>query len=195
MLIIATKTSPLQDSFRMYLSKAYFLLTRKFHYPWRVVVSLPRFLLPLNLKLFCFHFLCGYQEKISRQKIWRNLQKATYCCCCVVSFLCLDFRGFSWIFCLVFYYPSLSRLIQHKRNIFCVSQRVESWFRNSYKGDRQMRFQTNLSESDIKKWVLKTHILNWEVVVAQLAERSLMIPVDPGSNPIIGNFYWTFIYC
>ena len=25
--------------------------------------------------------------------------------------------------------------------------------------------------------------------MAQLAERSLMIPVDPGSNPVIGNFY------
>jgi len=25
--------------------------------------------------------------------------------------------------------------------------------------------------------------------VAQLAERSLMIPEDPGSNPVIGNFY------
>ena len=29
----------------------------------------------------------------------------------------------------------------------------------------------------------------WEVVVAQLAERSLTIPEDPGSNPVIGNFY------
>ena len=28
-----------------------------------------------------------------------------------------------------------------------------------------------------------------EVVVAQLAERSLMIPEDLGSNPVIGNFY------
>ena len=28
-----------------------------------------------------------------------------------------------------------------------------------------------------------------EVVVAQLAERLLMIPEDPGSNPAIGNFY------
>ena len=28
----------------------------------------------------------------------------------------------------------------------------------------------------------------WEVVVAQLAERSLMIPEDPGSIPVIGNF-------
>ena len=27
------------------------------------------------------------------------------------------------------------------------------------------------------------------MVVAQLAERSLMIPEDPGSNPVIGNFY------
>ena len=25
--------------------------------------------------------------------------------------------------------------------------------------------------------------------MAQLAERSLMIPEDPGSNPVIGNFY------
>ena len=29
----------------------------------------------------------------------------------------------------------------------------------------------------------------WEVVVAQLAERLLMILEDPGSNPVIGNFY------
>ena len=27
------------------------------------------------------------------------------------------------------------------------------------------------------------------MVVAQLAERSLMIPEDPGSNPVISNFY------
>ena len=31
--------------------------------------------------------------------------------------------------------------------------------------------------------------IDGEVVVAQLAERSLMIPEDPGSNPVIGNFY------
>ena len=31
--------------------------------------------------------------------------------------------------------------------------------------------------------------LNWAVVVAQLAERSLPKPEDPGSNPVIGNFY------
>ena len=34
-----------------------------------------------------------------------------------------------------------------------------------------------------------------EVVVAQLAERSLMIREDLRSNPVIGNFYWTFSYC
>ena len=27
------------------------------------------------------------------------------------------------------------------------------------------------------------------MVVAQLAERSLPIPEDPGSNPVFGNFY------
>ena len=32
------------------------------------------------------------------------------------------------------------------------------------------------------------------VVVAQLTERLLPIPDHPGSNPVIGNFYWT-IYC
>ena len=32
-------------------------------------------------------------------------------------------------------------------------------------------------------------VIQREVVVAQLAERSLMIPEDPGSNPVIGNFY------
>ena len=31
--------------------------------------------------------------------------------------------------------------------------------------------------------------------VAQLAERSLLIPENLGSNPDIGNFYLTFIYC
>ena len=31
--------------------------------------------------------------------------------------------------------------------------------------------------------------------VAQLAERSLPIPENLGSNPDIGNFYLTFIYC
>ena len=31
--------------------------------------------------------------------------------------------------------------------------------------------------------------------VAQLAERSIPILKDPGSNPVIENFYWTFIYC
>ena len=30
---------------------------------------------------------------------------------------------------------------------------------------------------------------SWEVVVPQLAERSRTIPEDPGSNPVIGNFY------
>ena len=29
----------------------------------------------------------------------------------------------------------------------------------------------------------------WAVVVAQLAEQLLPIPEDPGSNPVIGNFY------
>ena len=35
----------------------------------------------------------------------------------------------------------------------------------------------------------------WAVVVMQLAELSLPSPEDPGLNPIIGNFYRTFIYC
>ena len=34
----------------------------------------------------------------------------------------------------------------------------------------------------------------WAVVVAQLAERLLPIPEDPGSNPVMGNFYWTINY-
>ena len=33
------------------------------------------------------------------------------------------------------------------------------------------------------------NIVPREVVVAQLAERSPTIPEDPGSNPVIGNFY------
>ena len=40
---------------------------------------------------------------------------------------------------------------------------------------------------DLKfKWI-------WAVVVAQLAGRSLLIPEDLGSNPAIGNFYWTYL--
>ena len=35
----------------------------------------------------------------------------------------------------------------------------------------------------------------YAVIMVQLAERMLLIPEDPGSNPIIGNFYWTYIYC
>ena len=33
------------------------------------------------------------------------------------------------------------------------------------------------------------NIYDRAVVVAQLAERLLPIPEDPGSNPVIGNFY------
>ena len=29
--------------------------------------------------------------------------------------------------------------------------------------------------------------------MAQLTVRSLSIPEDPGSNPVIGNFYWTYL--
>ena len=39
------------------------------------------------------------------------------------------------------------------------------------------------------KWILKNANTQWAVVVAQLAERLLPIPEDPGSNPVIGNFY------
>ena len=42
--------------------------------------------------------------------------------------------------------------------------------------------------------LLPSQIRNkWAVVVTQLAERSLQIPEDPGLNPVIGNFYLTFI--
>ena len=37
--------------------------------------------------------------------------------------------------------------------------------------------------------VMINFLCSWEVVVAQLAERSLTIPEDPGLNPVIGNFY------
>ena len=33
------------------------------------------------------------------------------------------------------------------------------------------------------------------VVVAQLVERSLLIPEVRGSNPVIGKIYWIFVYC
>ena len=35
---------------------------------------------------------------------------------------------------------------------------------------------------------MKTNLV-WEVAVAQLTERSVLIPEDPGSYPIIGNLY------
>ena len=35
---------------------------------------------------------------------------------------------------------------------------------------------------------------NWEVVVAQLVERSLSIPEVRGSTPVIGKIYWAFVY-
>ena len=31
------------------------------------------------------------------------------------------------------------------------------------------------------------------VFVAQLTAQSLLIPEDPGLNPVIGNFYWTYL--
>ena len=34
-----------------------------------------------------------------------------------------------------------------------------------------------------------------DVVVAQLVERSLLIPEVRGSNPVIGKIYWIFVYC
>ena len=33
------------------------------------------------------------------------------------------------------------------------------------------------------------------MVVAQLTVRSLPIPEDPGSNPVVGSSYYTFICC
>ena len=33
------------------------------------------------------------------------------------------------------------------------------------------------------------------MVVAQLAERLLLIPEVCGSNPVIGKIDWTFVYC
>ena len=32
------------------------------------------------------------------------------------------------------------------------------------------------------------------VVAEQLTARLLLIPGEPGSNPVIGNFYFTFVY-
>ena len=42
--------------------------------------------------------------------------------------------------------------------------------------------QTNIKDKQTVYWA-------GEVVVAQLAEQLLMIPEDPGSNPVISNFY------
>ena len=60
-------------------------------------------------------------------------------------------------------------------------------------------FLADEEKSKCKYWKKRSFVFNfavtWAVVVAQLAARSLPIPEDPGSNPVIGNFYWTFIYC
>ena len=32
-----------------------------------------------------------------------------------------------------------------------------------------------------------------KIFVAQLIARSLPIPEDPGSNPVVGNIYWTYL--
>ena len=49
-------------------------------------------------------------------------------------------------------------------------------------GRRAHKQTQNIQQGGIKNCQLR------EVVVAQLAERSLMIPEAPGSNPVIGNF-------
>ena len=36
--------------------------------------------------------------------------------------------------------------------------------------------------------------LRWATVVAQSTTRLLLIPENPGSNPVIGNSYWTIIF-
>ena len=53
-----------------------------------------------------------------------------------------------------------------------------------------------LIAKQFKEWINVCHLRSnlRAVVVAQLAARSLPIPEDPGSNPVIGNFYRTFRY-
>ena len=48
-----------------------------------------------------------------------------------------------------------------------------------------------LIAKQFKEWINVCHLRSnlRAVVVAQLAARSLPIPEDPGSNPVIGNFY------
>ena len=62
---------------------------------------------------------------------------------------------------------------------------LENPFYNQLHDEKQDAFSLCLRRSPAnlvdKEW--------GEVVVAQLAERSLAIPEDPGSNPVIGNFY------
>ena len=48
--------------------------------------------------------------------------------------------------------------------------------------------QLEVAKDKIRK-LSEVTFLTREVVVAQLAERSLTIPEDPGSIPVIGNFY------
>ena len=45
-----------------------------------------------------------------------------------------------------------------------------------------------------KKFAAKLELLG-KVVVAQMAERSLPTPKDPGLNPVFVKFYRTLTYC
>ena len=51
------------------------------------------------------------------------------------------------------------------------------------------------SKSLLIKDINKEWFHSGAVVVAQLVERSLLIPEVRGSNPVIGKIYWTFVYC
>ena len=56
-----------------------------------------------------------------------------------------------------------------------------------------LKVETLISRESSLYWKIQRR---WELVVAQLAERSLPTPEDRGSNPVISNFIkTTFIYC
>ena len=57
---------------------------------------------------------------------------------------------------------------------------------------RQRKRESKNEQGDVRKREeMKTERRqkNWAVVVAQLAEQSLLIPDDLGLNPVIGNVY------
>ena len=77
---------------------------------------------------------------------------------------------------------------QKELALYALTENVQefSWFKVS---TNLLQIRLVLLHNNRILSLLVSLILFWEVVVAQLAERSPTIPEDPGSNPVIGNFY------